>query len=64
MFSKHQILDSMLNQYWFNEITIKMNPMAYDIMWDNEVLYGAMLKMVPQSHYDEINLIVYGIRRV
>jgi hypothetical protein len=53
-----------LNLYWENEYFIHFNPLDYDAMAENEVIYRKLTRLIPQSHYDEINLIVYGIRRV
>lgn len=39
------------------------NPFDHTWAWECELWYDRMLKAIPQSHYDEINFIVYGITR-
>jgi len=50
-------------QYRKNEWFIENNPLDFDSLGENELIYVAMQKLIPQSHYDEINEVVYGIRR-
>lgn len=57
-------LDSYLRIFRNNEWIIDRNPRAYELMYENQILFERMLTLIPDSHYDEINLIVYGIRRV
>lgn len=57
-------LDLLLRMYHNNEYLIRRNPSCWEWVYENEVLFEKMMECIPQSHYDEINLIVYGIRRV
>jgi len=58
-----QLFESLLMRYRTNQWYIDHNPLDYQSMHDNQYLYIAMEKLIPQSHYDEINEVVYGIRR-
>lgn len=57
-------LDLLLRMYRNNEYLIRRSPSCWEWVYENEVLFEKMMECIPQSHYDEINLIVYGIRRV
>lgn len=58
-----EIFEYLLKLYWANEWYISRNPIDYEAMGDNEHLYFAMSRIIPQSHYDQINEMVYGIKR-
>lgn len=62
--NRESTLTWLLNLYWDNEYFIHFNPLDYDAMADNELIYSKMMNFIPESHYDEINLIVYGIKRM
>lgn len=57
-------LDCLLRIYRVNESLLIRNPIAWDIMYEQQIIYDKMMECIPQEHCDEINLIVYGIRRV
>jgi hypothetical protein len=56
--------ESLLRLYDVIEWQIRRNPIDFTLYWERDIIYGKMLSCIPQSHYDEINLIVYGIRRL
>jgi len=57
-------LESWIWMYQNNENILLRNPYAFEIMWENEIIFRKMMDCIPQSHYDEINLLVYGISRL
>jgi hypothetical protein len=57
-------LDALLALYDTNEWLLRKCPNDYEIMFENVVLFEKMTQCIPQEHCDEINLLVYGIRRV
>lgn len=56
-------LESLLAMYRKNEFLLKRNPMCFEWQYENDILFRMMERHIPQSHYDEINLVVYGIER-
>jgi hypothetical protein len=58
-----EMFERMLKSYWANEWYIQHNPIDYQAIWDNEYIRIAMSRLIPQSHYDQINEMVYGIKR-
>jgi hypothetical protein len=56
-------IDNLIAIYHYNEVTIKMNPCDFEAYIENEAIYQSMVKYIPQSHLDNINLLVYGISR-
>lgn len=57
-------LECLLRLYRSDEYFIRMNPLDYEIMYEQQVIYQKMEECIPQEHCDEINYLVYGIRRV
>lgn len=56
--------EALLRLYDVIDYQINMNPLDYELWWERDIIYGKMLYCIPQSHYDEINFIVYGITRL
>jgi len=56
-------LDHLVILYRTNLWFFERNPLDFEAMLENEYIYHAMIRLIPQSHYDEINEIVYGIKR-
>jgi hypothetical protein len=60
-------LDQYLRLYWTSEHQFKTWPEHDDervlIFAEMVTIYGAMENLIPQSHYDHINEVVYGITR-
>jgi len=57
-------LECLLRLYDNNQYFLRMNPNDYEIAYDQQVIYCKLEECIPQEHCDEINLLVYGIRRV
>lgn len=57
-------LECLLRLYDNNQYFLRMNPMDYEIAYEQQVIYCKMEECIPQGHCDEINYLVYGIWRV
>lgn len=56
--------DCLLRLYKSNEYFVRMNPLDFEIRYEQQVIYQKMEECIPQEHYDEINFVVYGITRL
>jgi hypothetical protein len=56
--------DTWLRMYQFNERVLARNLHDWKLVEENEILYRYMYDNIPESHYDNINEMVYGIKRM
>lgn len=57
-------LACLLRMYHNNEYLLKQNPLDFETMAEQEIIFQKMEECIPWEHCDEISLLVYGIRRV
>lgn len=56
-------LNAYLRMYRSTSYWCDQNPFDYLIAWERDLIFEKMMTVIPQSHYDEINFVVYGITR-